>query len=119
MSMRDEPGTRRVRRRLSGRLAVALIVGPLAGLAVGASIVAVALDSWDGLAIAVVLGAVIASTFLALLWAGYSSLESPDPGREPSDTERPVADRSSLVREERGEPLHGTPEHGLGDLPEG
>jgi hypothetical protein len=52
----------------------------------------------------VMVGTAIAGTMLALLWGGYSSLESPDPGREPSDTERPIADRSELVREESEEP---------------
>jgi hypothetical protein len=35
-----------------------------------------------------------------MLMLGYSSLESPDPGREPSDTARPIADRREAVREE-------------------
>jgi hypothetical protein len=38
---------------------------------------------------------------IGMLVAGYSSLESPDPGAEPSDTARPVADRPEAVREER------------------
>jgi hypothetical protein len=47
---------------------------------------------------------------LALLWGGYSSLESPDPGREPSDTERPITDRSELVREESAQPRDASDE---------
>ena len=37
---------------------------------------------------------------LAMLISGYSSLESPDPGKEPSDTQRPITDRPEPVREE-------------------
>lgn len=71
---RTDSRTERVRRRLAGRFVGALIVGPVIGLLIG-----------------------------GLLVAGYSSLESPDPGREPSDTLRPIADRPSLVRDERGD----------------
>ncbi len=38
------------------------------------------------------------------LIGGYASLESPNPGREPSDTERPIVDRPGLVREEHPGP---------------
>jgi hypothetical protein len=56
---------------------------------------------------AAVLTSILASAVFGLgagmLVAGYSSLESPDPGAEPSDTARPVADRPELVREEHPE----------------
>jgi hypothetical protein len=39
-----------------------------------------------------------------MLLLGYSALESPDPGDEPSDTVRPVRDRAELTREEDPEP---------------
>jgi hypothetical protein len=82
------------------RLGVSLLIGPLVGLVIGAIIAAVAFESWGTGSVMVMVGTAIAGTMLALLWGGYSSLESPDPGREPSDTERPVADRPELVREE-------------------
>ena len=41
---------------------------------------------------------------VGMLVAGYSSLESPDPGAEHSDTVRPVADRPEVVREEHQDP---------------
>jgi hypothetical protein len=85
------------------RLGASLLIGPLVGLVIGAIIAAVAFDSWGTGSVMVTLGTAIAGTILALLWGGYSSLESPDPGREPSDTERPIADRSALVREESAE----------------
>ena len=81
---------------------------PLVGLAVGAAIAAAAFESRERGSVMVLIAAVVAGTLLALLWAGYSSLESPDPGHEPSDTERPIADREGLVREELGDPVpHG------------
>jgi hypothetical protein len=47
-----------------------------------------------------VLAAGVFGLGVGMLIAGYSSLESPDPGAEPSDTARPVADRPEAVREE-------------------
>ena len=41
---------------------------------------------------------------VGLLAGGYGSLESPQPGREPSETERPVADRPQLTSEEHPGP---------------
>jgi hypothetical protein len=90
----------RINARLRRRTIVALVAGPLAGLAIGGLVAAATLDGWGAAAIGIVLGGVVACSLLGLLWAGYSSLESPDPGREPSDTERPIADRRSMVREE-------------------
>jgi hypothetical protein len=102
---RSDPASRRIGTRLRRRLGAALLIGPLAGLAIGAVTAALAFESWGRGSIMVLVGAVIAGTILALLWGGYSSLESPDPGREPSDTRRPLADREDLVREESGDPL--------------
>lgn len=79
---------------------MALIAGPLAGLAIGAVIAAIVFGAWGRGAFMTLVGGAIAGTLLALLWGGYSSLESPDPGREPSDTQRPVADRPEPTREE-------------------
>ena len=100
----SDPSTGRIGARLRRRILSAVIVGPLVGLAVGAAIAAFAFGSWGRASVMVLIAAVVAGTLLALLVAGYSSLESPDPGREPSDTERPVADREGLVREESGGP---------------
>ena len=38
------------------------------------------------------------ATIIGALVGGYGSLESPDPGREPSDTQRPTLDRSQATR---------------------
>jgi hypothetical protein len=104
----SDSATRRIGDRLRRRIASALVVAPLVGLAIGAVISAVVFDSWGRGSVMVLLAAIVASMLLGLLWAGYSSLESPDPGHEPSDTERPLTDRGDLVREESGDPVtHG------------
>ncbi|MBC8090870.1 MAG: hypothetical protein H7Y15_02810 [Pseudonocardia sp.] len=109
----NERATRRIGSRLRRRLTIAVLAGPLIGLAIGAVVATVVFDAWGRGATMVVLGAVVASTLLALLWAGYSSLESPDPGHEPSDTERPIADRPELTREEKTDPVEARPSDGL------
>ncbi len=101
----SDPASARVGKRLGSRLAVALVVGPLAGLAVGGVIAALVFGTWGRGAFMTLIGGAVAGTLLALLWGGYSSLESPDPGREPSDTQRPVADRPELTREERDDAI--------------
>jgi hypothetical protein len=112
---RSDPASRRVETRLRRRLGTALLIGPVAGLVIGAVVAMLAFDSWGRGSIMVMVGAVIAGTFLALLWGGYSSLESPDPGREPSDTRRPLVDREDLVREESGDPIGDDPQQRLPD----
>ena len=97
---RTDQSTQRLHSRLSRRLIAAAVLGPVIGLAAGGLIAAITIGTWNRAAAMVLVGCVIASTLLSLLWAGYSSLESPDPGREPSDTQRPVADRPAFVREE-------------------
>jgi hypothetical protein len=96
--------TERIASRARRRLGVAVVIGPLLGLAIGAIVGWAAYEGQGGgMTLAIVAGGV-AGTILALLWAGYSSLESPDPGREPSDTRRPIADRRELTREESEDP---------------
>jgi len=101
----SDQASRRIGSRIRRRLGVSLLIGPLLGLAIGALIASLAFDTWGTGSIMVLIGTMIAGTMLALLWGGYSSLESPDPGQEPSDTERPIADRSELIREESRDPL--------------
>ena len=116
--MSDRRGER-ISSRLGRRTTLALVAGPLVGLAVGGAISALVLDGWRPAAIGIVLGAVVACSILTVLWAGYSSLESPDPGREPSDTERPIAERGSLVRGVDVDGLEGRGVRRLRDRPGG
>jgi len=89
----------RMHRRLGGRLPLGGLLGAVAGAMFGALVGLVFFDRS-----AAILGSILASAVFGLgvgmLVAGYSSLESPDPGAEPSDTARPVADRPEVVREE-------------------
>jgi hypothetical protein len=97
---RPDPSSQRLRSRLGRRLLIAAVLGPAIGLASGGVIATIAIGTWNIATTMVLVGTVVACTLLALLWAGYSSLESPDPGREPSDTQRPIADRPALTRRE-------------------
>lgn len=94
-------------------------MGPLVGLAVGGVIASFAFDSWGAGAIMVLLAGAVAGTLLALLFGGYSSLESPDPGEEPSDTQHPIADRPELVREENDDSLPTSIHDGQGHSDDG
>lgn len=99
--------------RLRRRLAVGLIAGLLAGLVVGVVISTVVLDGWGRASVGIVVAATIACTLLALLWSGYASLASPDPGEEASGAGAPLDGDQPLVTEERGDPLKDVPGHGL------
>jgi hypothetical protein len=107
---RPDPSAQRLRSRLGRRLLVAAVLGPAIGLAIGGVIATIAIGTWNVATTMVLVGTVVGCTLLALLWAGYSSLESPDPGMEPSDTQRPIADRSDLVRRESDAGLPGSPD---------
>jgi hypothetical protein len=95
-----ESANERMRRRLSSRLiagiALGLLLGVVAGVIVGSIVSAPGrLGFWIAL-----VGCAVFATFVGALLAGYSSLESPDPGEEPSDTRSPLIDRPELTREE-------------------
>jgi len=100
--------------RLRRRLVIGLTAGFLAGLVVGFVISAVVLDGWGRAAVGIIVGSTIACTLLALLWSGYASLASPDPGEEASGAGAPLDRDQPLVTEERGDPLKDVPGHGFG-----
>jgi hypothetical protein len=99
----ESPSQARMHRRLRGRLPLGGLLGAIAGAMVGALVGLLFFDRS-----AAILTSILASTVFGLgvgmLVAGYSSLESPDPGAEPSDTARPVTDRPEVVREEHPDP---------------
>lgn len=100
--MPTDESSRRMGARLSSRLLVGFSIGLIVGLVVGA-IVGSIVSSPDDLGFWLsVVGCTIFSAGIATLVAGYSSLESPDPGAEPSDTQDPITDRPGLTREENG-----------------
>jgi hypothetical protein len=79
-------------------LLTGVAIGVLAGLVVGAIAGAVLADG-VGLLVTVV-GCVVFGGVIGALIGGYGSLESPNPGQEPSDTARPIHDRHELTRDE-------------------
>jgi ribose/xylose/arabinose/galactoside ABC-type transport system permease subunit len=95
-----ESPTHRMGRRLSSRLLVGIVAGLCVGLAVGAIAgIIVSAPGRPAFWLALV-GCSVFATAMGAIVAGYSSLESPDPGAEPSDTESPILDRPEMTREE-------------------
>jgi hypothetical protein len=71
----------------------------MAGVAIGALVGLLFFDRPTAILTSIIAAGVF-GLGIGMLIAGYSSLESPDPGAEPSDTARPIADRPEAVREE-------------------
>jgi hypothetical protein len=92
-----------MQRRLGGRLPLGGLLGAVAGAMFGALVGLVFFDRPAAI-LASILASAVFGLGVGMLVAGYSSLESPDPGAEPSDTARPVADRPEVVREEHQDP---------------
>jgi phage tail tape-measure protein len=91
-------GTERVRRRLPRNMVLGTFLGAVAGAIVGAIVGAVIADL-GGAVIGLVVGGFFVACFGALA-GGYGSLESPQPGQEPSQSEHPVADVPEMTTEE-------------------
>ena len=109
----ESPSQERMHRRLRRRLPFGGLVGAIAGAVLGALLGLLFFDR----SVAILMSIVASGIFglgVGMLIAGYSSLESPDPGAEPSDTARPVADRPKAVREEHPD-APDTPTTDLGD----
>src|SRR5919106_4020825 len=86
--------TARSARSLSWGAVLGVIVGAAVGLGAGAAFL-------EGVGVwAVALAVSVAGALLGAFWGGMSSLESPDPGAEPSETEHPIRDVSPLTHEE-------------------
>jgi hypothetical protein len=95
----ESPSQARMHGRLGRRLPLGGLLGAMAGVVIGALVGLLLFDR----PVAILTSIIAAGVFglsVGMLIAGYSSLESPDPGAEPSDTARPVADRPEAVREE-------------------
>jgi hypothetical protein len=90
--------------RIQGGLLRGVVIGAVAGLLVGAILGAIVFKG-PGAIMAAALAGAIGLGGLGAFWGVLAKLESPDPGREPGDTDRPVADVSELTREEHGRQL--------------
>ena len=96
----DDARAARLRDRLKRRLLVASVAGPIVGVVMGIVVGSVAFHVGGLGFVMVLVGCVIFATAVALFIASYSSLESPDPGLESSQVERPIADRPGATRPE-------------------
>jgi hypothetical protein len=100
---RQDPTVERREQRHTARSARSLGMGALVGAVSGAVVGLIAGAAFlDGGAAmwAVALAASVAGALLGAFWGGLSSLESPDPGTEPSETEHPIRDVSTLTHDE-------------------
>jgi hypothetical protein len=109
----ESPSQGRMHMRLGRRLPLGGLLGAIAGVLVGALVGLLFFDRSAAILMSIV-GAGVFGLGVGMLIAGYSSLESPDPGDEPSDTARPIADRPEAVREEHPDPPD-SPTQGFGD----
>lgn len=103
----------RFERRLKGRLSAGLLLGVLVGGILGVVVGFLAFDGRGPAIVACGLGGVIAGLLYGALVGSFAGLESPDPGREPSDTGHTLSepaideeDETDLFerREENGAP---------------
>jgi hypothetical protein len=99
----ESPSQDRMHTRLGRRLPLGGLLGVIAGALVGALVGLLFFDRSAAILMSIV-GSGVFGLGVGILIAGYSSLESPDPGAEPSDTARPIADRPEAVREEHPDP---------------
>jgi predicted phage tail protein len=90
-------------KRLGARLPLGGLLGAIAGALVGALVGTLFFERSAAILTSIFASAVF-GLGVGMLVAGYSSLESPDPGAEPSDTGRPIADRPEVVTEEHPDP---------------
>ena len=100
---REMAAQTRLHKRLGFRLFVGGLIGGLVGLALGAVLGVILFERGGAIWTAALAGALF-GFIVGMLVLGYSSLESPDPGEEPSDTSRPIADRPEAIREEQQPP---------------
>jgi len=84
--------------RIQGRLLRGLVIGAIAGTLIGLVLGAIVFKGFGAIVGAGVAG-LVGLGGLGAFWGVLSGLESPDPGHEPSEVERPL-DVSELVSEE-------------------
>jgi hypothetical protein len=99
---RQDPAVERGEQRQTARSARSLGLGAVLGAVLGGAIgLAAGAAFFGGAGVwAVAIAVAVAGALLGGFWGGMASLESPDPGAEPSETEHPVRDVSPLTHEE-------------------
>ena len=102
----ETPAQARLNKRLGSRLGIGGLIGAVVGLIFGGVLSFMFFEGAGAFWIAALSGGFF-GFLVGTLILGYSSLESPDPGEEPSDTQRPMADRPGAVREEHEHKAHG------------
>jgi hypothetical protein len=78
--------------RLKGRLSAGLLLGVLVGGILGVVVGFLAFDGRGAAIVACGLGGIIAGLLYGALVGSFAGLESPDPGREPSQTAHPLSE---------------------------
>ena len=99
-----DPTERDLETRHGARLKTRLVLGGLAGCLLGAIvgfIVGIAAFTSPAAIFASLLAGVIGLGGIGAFWGGMSALESPDPAREPLQSEEPLAEPPTRVE---GEP---------------
>ena len=99
----------RFERRLKGRLSAGLLLGVLIGGILGVVVGFLAFDGRGPAIVACGLGGVIAGLLYGALVGSFAGLESPDPGREPSDTPHPLSEPAIDEETDLSERREGTP----------
>jgi hypothetical protein len=98
----DGEGAARLRERLVRRVGWAAVIGPVVGTVGGIIIGDIAFRIGSTGFWMVLSAFIVFSTAVALLIAGYSSFESPDPSTEPSEVEREPREREPGAGRDQG-----------------
>jgi hypothetical protein len=102
------PRTVRIRKRLGKRLIGGLLVGVALGIGIGIVVGSTVYRAGSSAMWAVIIAAAVFAGTIGAFLGGMASLESPDPGLEPSQFDDPLKDPQGLISEEHDEGLEPT-----------
>jgi hypothetical protein len=89
-------GDERHARRLTKRVVLGAVLGGVVGAAIGVGAASLTFESAGPIAACGIAGA-IAGAMFGTFTGGMTALESPDPGREPTEVDRPIVDVPELT----------------------
>jgi hypothetical protein len=92
--------TRRFGERMRRGLVLGVVLGAVVGLIAGAIVAAVVADGRPARVAVSLVAFTLAGIALGLFWGGFSRLESPRPGTEPTEVERPIRDEPGITKDE-------------------